>query len=417
MAHMLSSAAAPEQTAAARPPAKVCMHVLGVGRTDMRVMREATALRQAGFDVVLVDLELDRQRPREEWLAGIQLRHLQMPDWLTPTRFKPWFLVKLLRAFVLGTLAVLRTSADIYHAHDDIALPACYLAARLRGKSLVFDAHELPLVQSHLTRWRRLCGLSRLALRKMMARCSGVITVSPPIVTELQRRYGGPPACLVRNVPVYQAPVADDRLRRQLGLSPQTRVALYQGYFSRARDLDRLIQAAKFLDPDIAIVLLGRGATEAELAALILQEGVGDRVKLFPWVPYEELLALTASADLGLVLFSGKDSLSVKLCLPNKLFEYLMAGLPVLATPLDAVVDVLETYDVGAVVRSLEPVEIGRALNALLADPAALARMQRNALAAAREHLCWEQERQQLIAFYIRLLGLAGAVDSALQPA
>ncbi len=381
------------------------MHVLGVARIDVRVMREAAALVQAGMSVTIVDFEKDRARPREEDIQGIHLKHARVPPgWYTPARFKPWFLVKLAQAFMLGALAVLRTPADVYHAHDERALPACYIAARVRRKPLIFDAHELPLVQAPLTRWRRLCALSCRVLSGMMKRCAGVITVSPPLVQELQQRYGGPTAVLVRNVPVYQTPAASDRLRRQLGLGPQTQIALYQGAISLDRDLDRLVQAAKFLNPNIVIVMIGRGPVREQLEALIAAEGVGDRVKLFPWVPYEELLALTASADLGLALFSGASSLSVKLCLPNKFFEYLMAGLPVLASPLEAVVDLIQTYDVGCVAASLEPVEIARAINALLADSAALARMRRNALAAAQQDLRWDVEQQHLLRLYQNVL-------------
>ena len=138
----LESASSTQQSAV-----KVCMHVLGTARTDVRVMREATALARAGMEVSIVDIENERTRPREEEFNGIHLKHLVMPGWFIPARFKPWFLVKLVWIIIHGTLGLLRTPADIYHAHDDTALPACYIAARLRHKPLVFDAHELPLTE------------------------------------------------------------------------------------------------------------------------------------------------------------------------------------------------------------------------------------------------------------------------------
>ena len=88
------------------------------------------------------------------------------------------------------------------------------------------------------------------------------------------------------------------------------------------------------------------------------------------------------------------------MCLPNKLFEYLMAGLPVLASPLDAVADLIRTYDVGCIVPSLEPEMIGRAISAMLADRDALARMRGSALAATQHDLCWESESRRLIELY-----------------
>jgi glycosyltransferase involved in cell wall biosynthesis len=90
--------------------------------------------------------------------------------------------------------------------------------------------------------------------------------------------------------------------------------------------------------------------------------------------------------------------------LPNKLFEYLMAGLPVLSTPLEAIADISQRYDVGRVAPSLDPADIAAALNALLADQDALEHMRRNALAAVQNDLCWEKEQQRLIQLYQRIL-------------
>lgn len=405
MTQMLSSSPqSPVDPATGASSAHVCMHVLGIARTDRRVLRSATALVKEGMTVSIVDVEDQHTRPREEDFQGIWLKHVRMPGWFIPTRFKPWFLIKAFQVFCLGLFALLRTSADVYHAHDMMALPACYVAARMRRKPLIFDSHELPLDWPQLARWRRLHALATSMLKYLMPRCAGVITVSPPIAEELQRCYGGPAPTLIRNVPEYQTPVSNDRLRRHLGLSAQTRIALYQGNIQEDRGLDRLIYSAKFLDPDIVIVMMGRNVMQVDLQALIAQEGVEDRVKILPPVPYSELLEWTASADIGLLILTGSYSLSIQMCLPNKLFEYLMAGLPVLASSLDAVAALLTTYDAGIIVRSLEPEEVGRAANMVLSDRAALSRMSKNALAAAQRDLRWDIESQRLLQLYRHVL-------------
>ncbi len=384
--------------------ARVCMHVLGRARGDGRVLREAAALRQAGMDVAIIDIEDQRDRSREEDFRGIRLKHLHSPGWFIPARrFKLWFLVKAFRMLCRGTLALLRTDADVYHAQDMTALPACYIAARVRRKPLIFDAHELPLVEPRVTRWRRLHALATRILKGMVPHCAAVITVSPPIAEELQRRYGGPTPVLIRNVPEYHSPVSSDLLRRHLGLGSETRIALYQGNLQQDRGLGRLVHAARFLDPGIVMVMMGR-KVDVDLEALVAQEGVADRVKILPPVPYEELLAWTASADIGLILYARSHSLNVQMCLPNKLFEYLMAGLPVLASSLDAVASLLAEYNAGSIVSSLEPEEVGRAINALLSDSDALARMRENALAAAQQVLRWDVESQRLVQLYQRVL-------------
>ena len=90
--------------------------------------------------------------------------------------------------------------------------------------------------------------------------------------------------------------------------------------------------------------------------------------------------------------------------LPNKLFEFLMAGVPVLASPLTDVTAIIKAYDVGQVVSSLAPVDIGAAINAMLADRHALERMHCNALKATQEDLNWEREQQQLVQLYHKIL-------------
>ena len=129
-----------------------------------------------------------------------------------------------------------------------------------------------------------------------------------------------------------------------------------------------------------------------------------ERIKIIPPVAYSELLEWTTSADVGLILYPPNYSLNVKMCLPNKLFEYVMAGLPILATQLDAVSEILQQYRIGRVIPSLTPSTIATDINRLLADTGALAVMRRSALEAAQGDLCWETEQRQLIAVYTKFL-------------
>ncbi len=382
------------------------MHVAGGPvRTDPRVLREATALSRAGLAVSVVDVDRDSTCPRDEVIANLPTHHLIIPGWFVPTRFKPWFLIKLAQVVMRGGLKLLSTPADIYHAQDISALPACYIAARLRRKQLVYDAHEFSLVDPNVTRWRLLHALAVRILRHILTRSAGVITVSPPIAQEFQRRYGGPKPVVVRNIPEYRRPAHSDRLRSNLGLSSLTRIALYHGYLNADRGLDALVRSAAFLRSDVVVVMMGNGVMQPTLEALIAREGVQERVKLIPAVPHTELLDWVASADIGLILLPPEYSPSIRMCLPNKLFECLMAGVPVLASALDAVVDVIETYGVGSVALSLEPEHIANAIEAMLGAPDRLEQMRTNALAAAQQTLCWERESERLVALYQQILG------------
>jgi len=398
-----------------RPTRHIGMHLQGTARTDARVLREARALRDAGYVVSIVDTDPDTARPRVETFDGITLRHVPKIRW----RILPGKLGAAISAWRLlygRVRALLALGVDVYHAHDANTLFAASLAGLVRRKPVILDAHELPYVEPYF----QVRPIQRLfyttMLRVMLPHCAAAITVSPPIVDEIQRRYGGPRAVVVRNVTPYQPPLASNRLRERLGLPATTRIALYQGNLQGDRALDVLVRAARYLPDNIAVVLIGNGPSQAALAALIAHEGVGERVRLVPAAPYSELLAWTASADLGLIIYPPNSSPNVRYCLPNKLFEYLMAGLPVLDSPLDAVNDILETYGVGASVGTLDPEVVGRTIGQLLGDTQRLAEMRQRALAASAGDLRWEIEQTRLVSLYQSVVGANDDAPAGVSP-
>ena len=384
----------------------VCMHSIGKAKFDARIMRDAMALRENGFSVTIVDIDTERIQPAEEDIKGIHFKHLRVPKYVSSERFKPWFPVKLPTIMVYSTFQLLRVQADIYHAHVEDALLACYIAAILRRKPFIVDTPELTLSDPHATRWPWLIAPIVHIIRYIVSSCSGYITASPLFAQELSRLYGAKEVTLIRNVPYYQEVPKSDRLRQHLGLGLDIRIALYQGNLQPNRRLDLLVHAASFLEPNIVIVMMGsaRKTTLDQLEDLIVSKGVADRVRIIPSVPYEELLTWTASADIGLTIFQPDYSRTIQFCLPNKLFEYLMAGLPVLSSQLDAIAEVIKTYDVGQLLPSVAPSDIGAAINAMLADTSALTRMRRNALEAAKQEFNWEKESLKLIHLYQNIL-------------
>src|SRR5579862_8889328 len=92
-----------------RKPYKICMHTNDSGYDDYRIMREATALVEAGFDVSIVDILDKRERPAEEEdVSGVHVLHMRMPEMFVPARFKPWFLVKSANMIVRGAVRLAR---------------------------------------------------------------------------------------------------------------------------------------------------------------------------------------------------------------------------------------------------------------------------------------------------------------------
>src|SRR5262249_38394748 len=146
-----------------------------------------------------------------------------------------------------------------------------------------------------------------------------------------------------------------------------------------------------------------RQTTRDGLEKLIASENVTDRVKILPAVPYADLLNWTTSADIGVNVAPPDYSLNVRCFLPNKFFEYVMAGLPALSSPLEYIVEIVQAYGLGRVLPSLEPEDIARAINGMLADSAALLRQRRNALEIARSELHWGKESAHLRDLYAEI--------------
>ena len=395
-----------QDTVHASPVAKVCMYMLGTARSDPRVMKDAVALVNSGFVVTIVDVETEHQRPAEEDISGVHIKHIFMPSWAKPARFKPWFLVKLVVLLSRGIIQLLRTEADIYHAHVERSFPACYIAARLRKKPFISDSPELSLSDPRVKRWRLLSNLAARCLTYLMSHSTAVIATSPYHGQEMSKSYHASEITIIRNIPWYQVATKGNKLHQYLLLKQDIRIALYQGGLQPNRGLHALIHAAPFLEPNIVIVLMGGAVEETrrQLESLIASKGVADRVKIIPPVPYEELLSWTASADIGLTILPPDYSQSIRGCLPNKLFEYLMAGLPVLTSQLDSIAELVKTYDVGRVISSLAPEDIATAINTMLADPNALAHMHQNASKVARDEFYWEKESQKLVQLYHHIL-------------
>ncbi|RME51437.1 MAG: glycosyltransferase, partial [Caldilineae bacterium] len=210
------------------------------------------------------------------------------------------------------------------------------------------------------------------------------------------RLYGIPRPTVVRNCPPRQSPPRSDLLRRKLGIPPDRKIVLYQGAVSAGRGLETMAAAVRQI-PDVAGVVLGSGALLENYRAQVAA-GEWPRMHLPGKVPLAELPAHTASADVGLALIQNTCR-SYYFALPNKLFEYMQAGIPVVGSDLPEIARVIREYDVGEVTDPDDPVAVAAALRRLLDDPERYARARANTARAA-EVLNWEGESVKLVNLY-----------------
>jgi glycosyltransferase involved in cell wall biosynthesis/ubiquinone/menaquinone biosynthesis C-methylase UbiE len=358
---------------------------------DSRVRREAKALAEAGDEVVVLELA---PVPADATLDGFRRRSVLSPSWvrraLPLQSYRLAFAAKFVRA-------ISDERPDVIHAHDAAMLLPGLFGRRLTGAALVYDSHELATgVPYRDKRWARfVSAIEALAL----PRCAAVITVSDGIAAHLQARYrlDATPA-VVRNVADGSRGEISRSglLRAAIGVSGEPLV-LHQGSVAPGRGAEILVRAMAQL-PDAQLAFLGvDDAYRPGLLQASRSAGVADRVHLLPPVPVGELLKWTADADVGVSLLDDSCD-NHRLALPNKVFEYVAAGVPVVASDLPELRRLIVQEGVGWLASGRDAASLASALRQAIA--AGRAPETRERLSAARDRLRWDVEKQRLLALY-----------------
>ena len=385
---------------------------------DARVLRATRTLAEYGLQPLVVAARTQAQQPTSETKNGLPI--VRVP----PSRPIAW----VQRSFegqgadmatgpgvsrptsrgVLGRLGLrvfrwMRTADYNYRAarivvRERPALVHCNdhntmwvgLAAKILVRSrLVYDAHELWPDRNGRWEWRPWL----LASEALFTRVADqTLVASPGFVDPMRRRYRIAPPRVVRNIP---ARADSPSSRVQVPAEP---VAVYVGALLRGRGLEQAIDAIA-LTPGIRLRLIGPGA-EPLVAALRVRAataGVQDRVEFLPPVAPDRVVEALAGAGVGLSLFQPV-CLSHELTLPNKLFEYLAAGLPILSSDMSVSGEFVLRHGIGEVVPATSPAAIAAGLRSLLAPG------RRDELAPRIERLAgelsWETERRRLLDAY-----------------
>lgn len=289
---------------------------------------------------------------------------------------------------------------DVIHAHDANTLVPAIRAARQVGAAVVYDSHEL---WRHRNRNRRapFGQLADALIESWGVRNSdAVISVSPGLVNWLQENYKLDKVHLLRNTPSRVLSTDGPSLREMAGLDDGDRIVLYTGRITHGRGIEEAMHAVSQLPENIHMVMLGYSQPDylEELMSLADYLGITHRFKLAGQVPHEQVSATAAQADVSVVAVQP-TCLSYLHCLPNKLFESIQAGLPVVASRLPDVAELLTEHRIGATYELGNPEELKLAIEAALADPDQI----KHNVKAAAEILCWEVEQHTLINIYSEL--------------
>ena len=390
---------------------------------DRRILQEAQTLRAAGYDVeILAGFECPQPSSYEhagvridrftfDW-SDTRLQRILRPLRLRPGRLRTMLWIALRRALTTFTglssfqhyvlRRIMERDYDILHCHDFPLLAAAVEAKRRRGKPLVYDAHELYHAQVQLPASRRRRYRAREA--RLIGHADLAVTVNPFLATIMADDYGcTPPEVILNATPLSPRDGLRPVLREKLGFTDRDRIVLYQGWMSPERRLDRLVRAACLFPPHVHLIVIGYGVDEAQLHTISIKQGTNDgRVIFLGRVETEELASLTPSADLGVIPYHAID-LNNQYCSPNKLYEFLAAGVPFVCSDLPYLRSVVDAYGCGVIADFARPEAAAQAILAVLDDAERLRRLKHAARAAA-EVLNWEVEGRKLVRLYQRIV-------------
>ncbi|HEY3334701.1 MAG TPA: glycosyltransferase [Candidatus Limnocylindrales bacterium] len=300
--------------------------------------------------------------------------------------------------------------ADAWHGMWAGSLPALGRLRRRFGGRTVYDSRDIYMeARSQADAgWPGKAILAALE-RRWARRADRVITVNDAYATVLEERFGIPRPAVVMNVPRRWRPPepAPDRIRTALGLPRSTRIVLYQGGLMTDRGIEQCMDA--ILDvPGAVLCLLGFGALRYRLAEAAAMPPYAGRVFVLDAVPPSELLAWTASADVSVMLIQP-TSLNHRLTTPQKLFESITAGVPVVASDLPGMAAIVRDAGIGLVCDPRSPDEIARAIRAILDEiPEASAARRARILELADRRYNWESEEPVLLELYRSLVEETG---------
>jgi glycosyltransferase involved in cell wall biosynthesis len=346
--------------------------------TDQRVHKVCTTLKQNGYEVKLVGRELLNSKPIERPYPTERMCLLFYRTFFFYAEFN-------IRLFFY----LLFDKTDIYLSNDTDTLLANYLASVFRRKPLVFDAHEIFPETPEVTDRTLVKRTWTLIEDLIFPRLKNSYTVCESIAKYYNEKYKINMQ-VVRNIPPKKA----KKLRLASQASPINvkgkKVILYQGAVNRGRGIEWMIDAMPLLN-NYVFYVVGDGDVLKKLKEKVKRMDLSDKVIFTGKIPFENISAYTAKADIGINLLENWG-LSYYYSLPNRIFDYIREGVPVLASDFPEIRKIIKRYDTGILINNFDQHHIVSAIKRL-----SLKGKNNAAFETANKELCWENEAAVLL--------------------
>jgi glycosyltransferase involved in cell wall biosynthesis len=283
--------------------------------------------------------------------------------------------------------------ADMIFAEDVYTLPLAVIFGKFKGARIFYDSREIYGHLGGLSKRKNAQGLLRWIENKFIRFTFRTITTGELDSKYLENEYGLNSTIVVRNLPFYEEIILPFNFRNYYKLNKEMKILLYQGVILHGRGLGPVFEALQNIK-NCVLIIIGGGECTQHYKKLAVEKDLSEKVFFYGKVEQKDLLHYTAGADIGLSLIENL-SLSYYYALPNKLFEYILTGVPVLASNFPQIVEIIDKYKVGIYISPENPKELKETLQKLIDDVELRITFRNNCLTAALE-LNWEKEIEKL---------------------
>jgi glycosyltransferase involved in cell wall biosynthesis len=353
--------------------------------TDQRVLRTAELISKSGSEIIVIGRRLPVS-PGCEMLPFRCIRYSML--FTRGFLFYKFFNIRLL-------FTLLSHRADLLVANDLDTLLPNYIVSVIKKVPLVYDAHEYFTGTPGLESRPFVRRVWKFIERKTIPGLKHMITVNDSIASLYSKEYGIEPIVMHNYSRRFTGVAAS---REELGIPGEDLLCVLQGTgINRGRGGKEAIEAL-LLAEGVHLLVIGRGDTLKEMRDLVLELNLADRVTFLPVMMWEDMMSYTAMCDAGLSL-DDSSSTNSRFSLPNKIFDYMEAGLAIIATDLPEVSAVIKTAGCGIVIAGNSAVEIAYAMGQLRDNKSLLMEL-RDKSVAGRSRWSRESEEEKVKELY-----------------
>lgn len=356
---------------------KVYISVINDLVSDQRVSRLVDLLIGRGADVTLIGRRLKGSPAMGE--VAFTYRRFRML-FTTGPLFYAFFNMRLF------LFLIFKKGSDVLISNDLDTLPANYLVSKIRKSHLIYDSHEYFTEVPELIKRKRVRGVWMAIEKMLVPNLKHALTVSQSIANEYQEKYNVE-FKVVRNLPLRRDPVKETNIADKY---PGKWIIIYQGALNIGRGLEMIIQAMNYLN-EAVLLIAGDGDISERLDELIDTHKLNDKVFRLGRLHPNDLFPISCSADIGISLEEDMG-LSYRYALPNKMFDYVQARIPVLCSDLPEMKRIVQAYNVGISSRERDPEKLAEILKQMMKEKRE-GKWASSIENAARE-LCWENESE-----------------------